>query len=503
MKAFRFGPTLLLGTALLLGVLADLLLREMPWGLNAALWALAFAGVILFLRSSSGPHLIAGWEFALLVVALCGAAIAWRDAPMLAASDFLAAAAGGLLLTMRTPTMDLRRIQIAELIIGFISSLIDAMLGAAGLIFADLKSALPGAERTGERGVDLIRGGLLALPLILLFGSLFVAADAMFEHVVLEILKIDFAELFRHLFTVAFVTWVLGGIFRERFLTGARSWSIQTPRRGFSLGFTEIAIIIGSVLFLSLGFVVTQFVYLFGGSQYVLGADALTVAEYARRGFFELVAVSCLTLPVLLLAEWILRRENPAHHRWFRILAGAQLVLLSAIMFSAMHRLYLYQMEFGLTQLRVYASTVLLWLAVVFVWFALTVLRLRRDRFAFGAFAGGVALLLLLHLVNPDDLIVRTNVARYGEGKELDANYISMLSADAVPRLMSSLSSIPEPERGELAARLLRMRQRLEEGDWRSWNYSRSRALSLLDRQRGLLEKEAAAWSESCGGRSR
>jgi hypothetical protein len=385
--------------------------------------------------------------------------------------------------------MDLRRVQIADLIVGAISSMLDAMLGAAGLIFADLKTDIPVAGRKGERGLQLVRGGLLALPLILLFGSLFVAADAMFEHVVLEVLNIDFAELFCHLFTITCVTWVFGGILRERFLGGTRSWSIQTPKKGISLGFTEVAVVIGSVVFLSLAFVLTQFVYLFGGSSYVLGENALTVAEYARRGFFELVVVAGLSLPLLLMAEWILRKEDPAHERWFRLLAGAQLVLLLIIMASAMHRLYLYQMEFGLTQMRVYASTVLVWLAVVLLWFVLTVLRGRRDRFAFGAFTSGVALLLLLHFVNPDDLIVSTNVARYEEGKELDGKYIGTLSADAVPRLVGSLSSIPEPERGKLAARLLRMRDRLEEHDWRTWNYSRSRALSLLEKHRHRLEE--------------
>jgi hypothetical protein len=497
MKAFRFGPTMLLGMALGLGVVADLLLREIPWGINAPLWGLVFAGVILILQRSSTARLIGGWEIALAVVLLCSAAIAWRDAPMLAVFDFFAAAAGGILLLMRTPQMDLRRVQIADLIVGTISSLLDAILGAAGLIFADLKTDIPRAGQKGEKGLQLIRGSLLALPLILLFGSLFVAADAMFEHLVLEVLNIDFAELFFHLFTIAIVTWVLGGILRERFIGGTRAWSIQTPRKGFSLGFTEIAIVLGSVVFLSLAFVLTQFVYLFGGTAYVLGENALTVAEYARRGFFELVVVAGLTLPVLLLAEWILRKGDPAHERWFRILAGAQLVLLLIIMASAMHRLTLYQMEFGLTQQRVYASTVLLWLGVVFIWFALTVLRGKRDRFAFGAFASGVALLLLLHLVNPDDLIVSTNVARYREGKELDARYIRTLSADAVPRLVNSLSSIPEPERGKVAARLLKIRDHLEEDDWRTWNISRSRALSLLEEHRDRLEKEAEGWTDS------
>jgi hypothetical protein len=475
------------GLALGLGILADLLLRETPWGLNAALWSICFAGAVVALVHLSGVKPPAGWEVIMAVVVLCSTAIAWRDAPMLVVVDFLAAAAGGLLIVMHSGAVDLRRIHIVEVIIGTISSAIDALLGAAALIFSEIKTDLSAGPGRSKRGVEIIRGGVLAVPLVIIFGSLFVAADATFEHIVLEILNIDFAELLGHILIIACVGWPLAGVFRQRFLGGDRPWSMSLPSRRFSLGLTEVGIILGSVVFLSFAFVVTQFVYLFGGSEYILGSSALTVAEYARRGFFELVAVAGLTLPLLLLGEWVLRKDNPARVRGFRILAGIQLLLLFIIMSSALHRLYLYQVEFGLTQLRVYASTVLFWLSIVFVWFLFTVLRGRRDRFASGAYLCGVALLLLLHAVNPDDLIVRTNVARYEEGKELDARYINTLSADAVPRLVSSLPRLPEPERGTIAGRLLQMRTRWEEVGWGSWNYSRSQALSMINQNLSLL----------------
>ena len=50
-----------------------------------------------------------------------------------------------------------------------------------------------------------------------------------------------------------------------------------------------------------------QFRYLFGGAALVQVSETLTYAEYARRGFFELVAVAALLLPIMLLLDWVAR----------------------------------------------------------------------------------------------------------------------------------------------------------------------------------------------------
>ncbi len=65
-------------------------------------------------------------------------------------------------------------------------------------------------------------------------------------------------------------------------------------------------------------FVVVQLRYFFGGAELVQRTTGLTHAQYARQGFFQLVAASALVLPVLLGADWTLRRETPAHQRAFR-----------------------------------------------------------------------------------------------------------------------------------------------------------------------------------------
>ena len=72
----------------------------------------------------------------------------------------------------------------------------------------------------------------------------------------------------------------------------------------------------------------------------------------------------------------------------------------------------LYTETYGLTELRLYTTAFMGWLALVFLWFVATVLRERRELFAFGALVGGFAVISAAQLANPDALIVRANAAR-------------------------------------------------------------------------------------------
>jgi len=85
-----------------------------------------------------------------------------------------------------------------------------------------------------------------------------------------------------------------------------------------------------------------------------------------------------------------------------------------------------------------------------------------------------------LHLVNPDALIVRTNLARPPAERPFDGWYAASLGADAVPVLLDALPRLDGGARCAVAAGLLDQRRRLERDDWRSWNFARARARQLL-----------------------
>jgi hypothetical protein len=143
-------------------------------------------------------------------------------------------------------------------------------------------------------------------------------------------------------------------------------------------------------------------------------------------------------------------------------------------MASALQRMRLYQREYGLTELRVYTTGFMLWLAVVLVWAGFTVLRGRRDLFAVGALVSGFAAILAINVVNPDALITRTNLDR----PNLDLTYLIRLSDDATPELVKALPTLDPAQRELLAAELASRRQ---DQDWRNWNWSRHRAQQAID----------------------
>jgi hypothetical protein len=201
--------------------------------------------------------------------------------------------------------------------------------------------------------------------------------------------------------------WLLRG-----FLTGTELPSLadRTPRiegqgsappKWLALGITEVATALTALDLLFLVFVVVQFRDLFGGDTLVQITPGLTYADYARRGFFELVFAVVLVVPLLLAADWLLDRRARRDRLLFRGLAGVQIGLVLAIAASALQRLRLCHASYGFTDARFYALVRLVWAGAVLLWLAVTVLGSCRDAFAFGALASGLATVALLFVVNP------------------------------------------------------------------------------------------------------
>ncbi len=131
----------------------------------------------------------------------------------------------------------------------------------------------------------------------------------------------------------------------------------------------------------------------------------------------------------------------------------------------------------------------MIWLAVVFVWFALTVLRGVREQFAWGALWAAFFMLGIIHVINPDDYIIRTNIRLMQEGRSFDAYYNSNLSDDAVPVLLENLHTMSFEQQCAVKYKLsTRLAQINDEIDFRSWNFSRWKSRRYLNETAESLE---------------
>ncbi len=347
--------------------------------------------------------------------------------------------------------------------------------------FVALRSAPALVPSPGPRALPALRGVLAGGLLVIPFAALFWTADAAFASAGRAIPVPGLGSLPAQVATFGLV---LAGTIG---LAGAPAVSITGP----SLGLTrrclpEWAVPLAALDLLFLGFVAVQAHVLFAGHDYVLRTTGLTYSEYARAGFWQLIAAAFLTLVVIAAAFGIAGPRSPRERRLLQsllVLLGLSTLLVVA---SALHRLRLYESAFGLSRLRRAAEAVALWLGAVLllVTVATAVERVRRHlpRIVLVVTALG---LIAFSAADPDRLIAQRDVARWHETGRLDVAYLATLSADAAP----AIARLPEPLRQRALASLA---AKLGVGEpWSSANLSRAHARSLLTRL-GLRSAGAA-----------
>lgn len=477
------------GAGLIMGAIGDLLLRSTPWGVNITIWTAAFLVAAAVLAVGHRMEIKKEALWLLPPIALFAAGFAWRDSNTLKVLNGMGICAALALAALRSRSGRLVIGGVMEYSLGLLKSLLSSVPAFSGALGKAGKSLQFSDTHSRGKVLAIVRGLVISVPLLLVFGKLFVDADAAFERLIGDLFNWDISELFVHLCWIILCGAIAGGLLYRVLISNELAEPTYRHSPKFSLGIIEVAVVLFMLNLLFIGFIGTQISYFFGGSEMVTATQSLTISAYARRGFFELVTVTLLILPLLLLSHWLLRVASPRDPRIFNGLAGTLVAMLFVVMASAIHRMYLYQNSYGLTELRLYTTVFMGWLALVFLWFMHTVLRGERVRFAFGALAAGFAIIILLDAINPDGLIVRINTGRAIAGKEVDICYLATLSDDAIPRIIDALPQVKPSVRGYVAGKLLASLPARDKGDWRSWNWGAALALDRIKRNQTALEE--------------
>jgi len=362
----------------------------------------------------------------------------------------------------------------------------------------------------------VLRGLLLALPVIALLAALLASADPIFSNALGDFLKVfRIQNLGEYIFRAIYIligAYLLMGVYlhaagpsREEKLIG-----LEKPWLKPFLGWTEAVVVLGCVDVLFAFFVAFQFRYFFGGSTNI-NLAGYTYAEYARRGFGELVAVAVISLLLFVGLSAITHRSPGSQRRVFSGLGLGLVALVGAILVSAFQRLLLYEAAYSFTRLRTYTHVFMVWVGILLLATVLVELFGRLRTFALALALVVVGFAASIALLNVDGFIVRENVARAAslpaasEEVELDSGYLVGLSDDAVPALVEQFQSkalapgLHDDIGAVLACRAFIAQKNYQSLPWPAYHWARSQAMTLYAQYSTLLAAYPVAWAGDSG----
>lgn len=343
-------------------------------------------------------------------------------------------------------------------------------VGRMGEMGRGVRNAFRSAGRLGKNTGAIGLGLLVAVPVVAILIPLLISADAAFEGLLELLPEFELEEAL----TTAILGAFLGVLLYTRGVALHHNERAEAePRTPRGIHPLTVNTILFAAAAVYLVYLFSQLAYFVGGFSGILPED-FTLAEYARRGFFEMSELAAINLALIALAVGLVRKEGktPLTTRLVCLFIGVITVFLVA---TASAKMFMYIGSYGLTRARVMTEVFMLWLAVttvvVCVW-------LFKEKLPYMKVSLLLALVLCAGLfwADVDAQVARYNVRAYQTGKlqTVDVDYISTLSSGAVPYLEELVHdddpTVARSARLELEQDAAYYRYR--EIDLRSWNWT-------------------------------
>lgn len=288
----------------------------------------------------------------------------------------------------------------------------------------------------------VLLGLTISIPLLIIIVSLLASADRIFKHFIDEI-SISFGSInIRDLSIQGTIVLIIA------MLVFSYIWSFSHPNEPRQVQVQPNTIetnnpswdpiisvtILSVVNCVYLVFTMIQFAYMFDSINNALPPD-FTYAEYARRGFFELLVVTLINFTLLLSSIKFTIKGSKFLARTIRLLHSLLVICTMVILASAYFRMSLYEATYGYTYLRVLTHSFMIFLCVLFL---IAFYKVWHERISLLKPYIVVSMLayLMINFFNIDVLIARNNLDRYYETGKLDTNYLRNLSYDSIPELV-------------------------------------------------------------------
>ncbi len=302
------------------------------------------------------------------------------------------------------------------------------------------KSAVGHSKAAGNIK-HIIYGLIITVPVTFIVASLLMSADKGMEEMLNRIFSNTFSEnsfetLLHFMVSIPCGFYLYGMIYGN--VKRDSLSCIDSMRCDYHIA--EARMIPNMILYTAVTPILLLYVLFFiSQANYFLSAfsgslpEGYTYSEYARRGFFELCAVTVINLFIIVFISFLSKKSGKYKPAALKVYSVSLCVSTIILIVVAISKMVMYISEYGLTRLRFYTMWFMILCGFVFL---LIIVKQFRYEMKFAAWFSGIFTVMLgiLCFCSPDYVIAKYNIDMYKAGylDELDADEIYDMSADAV-----------------------------------------------------------------------
>lgn len=360
-------------------------------------------------------------------------------------------------------------------------------LGTTHKFFFFLKEIINSQKKIKQNSTKrkIIKGLIISTPLLIIILFLLTSADMMFKYYLENIgdnlIQFNLESLIGHSIVILIVTlYTFGFLWSLKY--NENEYYIQKKYKvSIKLEPVTIITIILVICVAYLIFSIIQFSYLYGGSNNVL-PSGFTYAEYARKGFFELVLITIINFIIVIFSIKFTNKDTAKINKAVNISNSLLILFTFNMLFSAHYKMNLYEEAFGFTRLRIFVQVfmlligLLLTIVLLGIWInSIPTLKV--------AIITTMIVYIALNYINVDKIIAKKNIERYNQTNIVDIDYLKTLSYDASGELVKLLDVDSMTVRNDIKKHIKDENKRLEKSydHWYELNYYKNKFLEIFE----------------------
>lgn len=425
-----------IGCAAALGILFDVFFNGQRFGISVILFAALTAGAVQLSTRSYRQPLLSTFLLASTLALSLTYAIFNNEALRILNALAIPLGMTAYVLTSRYGDWgDLGHSSMGLVI----RKLVSQSIGTAPKLFTFTAKTFAGRKSGSfsETHGQIIKGLIIAAPLLALVLMLLTSSDAVFNHMVdnrflfLENLRLE--RVINHTLLMGLTSLYFFGYLWS--LKYESSSTDSAPPVSKNLSPVSAITVMGLLCAVYLLFTGVQFTYLYSPGASL--PEGLTYAMYARRGFFELVAAAFVNMAIILIIASKTRDSVSKLSQSLLVCHSLLTVFTLNLLVSAFYRMHLYETAYGFTELRLFVQFFMAFMAISLAALLAWIWK-RRFPFFKTVLVTAITVYVALNYVNVDRLIAHNNLVQWQTTRQIDLYHLSGMSVDAWPEIKTA-----------------------------------------------------------------